>query len=266
MKKVQCVVVLAFMIALLPLGGALAANQEVSTTSSVDSDAMTILMNMANFVAKAKAFSLTMVTGYDSVQENGQKIEFGDVRNIVVQRPDHIREDITQREGTKAEFIFNGKEIYVFNSRDNVYGTVKKSGTIEQAITYFTEELQMRLPLAMLFSAGLPDFLKEHVKTLYYVDTSIIEGVACDHLAARGLNVDFQVWIQQGDKPLPLRVVITYKDAGGEPQFWAQIQDWNLSPKISSSLFAIKPPEGAEKISFVALMHEKSQPGEKKGE
>ena len=67
------------------------------------------------------------------------------------------------------------------------------------------------------------------------------------HLAARTDTVDFQVWVADGDKPLPQRVVITYKKAKGEPQFWAQFSDWNLAPAMRIRHSAAKPPDGAQK-------------------
>jgi hypothetical protein len=73
-------------------------------------------------------------------------------------------------------------------------------------------------------------------------------------LAGRTETVDYQVWITEGAQPLPLRVVLTYKNAEGQPQFQAHFSDWNLSPEIQDSQFAFAPPEGARKISFLAQL------------
>jgi hypothetical protein len=77
--------------------------------------------------------------------------------------------------------------------------------------------------------------------------------VPCDHLAVRtSKGVDFQVWVAQGSEPLPRRIVITYKEETGQPQFWADLSDWNLSPEISDTLFTFTPPAGADRIQFLA--------------
>jgi hypothetical protein len=65
-------------------------------------------------------------------------------------------------------------------------------------------------------------------------------------------GVDFQVWVAQGGEPLPRRIVITYKDETGQPQFWADLSNWNLAPDVSDALFAFAPPNGAERIQFLA--------------
>ena len=78
-----------------------------------------------------------------------------------------------------------------------------------------------------------------------YVETTIIADVPCDHLAVRTAGgVDFQVWIAQGSEPLPRRIVITYKDEHGQPQFWADLSNWNLAPDVFDALFAFTPPYG----------------------
>jgi hypothetical protein len=66
--------------------------------------------------------------------------------------------------------------------------------------------------------------------------------------------VDFQVWVADGDKPLPQRVVITYKKDKGQPQFRALFSDWNLAPAITDATFSAKPPEGAAKVAFVTQL------------
>jgi hypothetical protein len=62
------------------------------------------------------------------------------------------------------------------------------------------------------------------------------------------------VWISQGDRPLPLRVVLTYKNTPGQPQFRAQFSDWNFDIKPADSLFAFTPPAGVNRIPFAATL------------
>jgi hypothetical protein len=49
-------------------------------------------------------------------------------------------------------------------------------------------------------------------------------------------------------------VVLTYKNAEGQPSFRAQFSDWNLTPDIQDNQFAFVPPEGARKIAFLAQL------------
>jgi hypothetical protein len=123
----------------------------------------------------------------------------------------------------------------------------------------------MRFPLAELLSSKLAETLAKKVSAAYYVGEESIAGVPCDHLALRGDQADMQLWIPQDAQPLPRRLVITYKDAAGQPQFWAQFGDWNLSPEVPDSLFAFTPPEGAAKIAFAARKPVSTVAGKQQG-
>lgn len=235
------------------LVGTLTGAQTPGTAAPTrDKQVMSILKRMADFLSHAQRFSVMVDIGFDVVQDAGEKLEFGETRKIVVRRPDHARIDITKRDGATSGFIFDGKEIAVFNTRENVYATAARPGTLDEAIDYFINDLDMRFPLAELFSSKLAETLQDKVRAASYVEQASIAGVPCDHLALRGDQADVQLWIAQGDQPLPRRLVITYKNDVGQPQFWAQFSEWNLSPDVPDSLFTFTPPEGAAKIAFTA--------------
>jgi hypothetical protein len=82
-----------------------------------------------------------------------------------------------------------------------------------------------------------------------YVGKSRVGGVDTDHYAYRTGEIDYQVWIQTGDKPLPRKLVITSKKQPAQPEYTA-VMTWDLSPKIDDASFAFTPPEGASKIPF----------------
>lgn len=251
MVQVRLVAVLAWALALLLVGAPISAQQTSPTDQNKSEEqAMAVLKRTAEFLTKAQRFSVTADIGFDAVQDSGQKIEFGETRKIVLHRPDHLRIDATKRDGSKSELIFNGKEIALFYAKENVYATEAKPGTVDEVIAYFVNDLGMRLPLAELLDSNLYKMLQERAREAAYVEKSSIAGVPCDHIALRGDQADVQLWVAQGNQPLPQRVVITYKREDGRPQFWANFTKWNLSPKVPDSLFVFTPPTGAAKIAF----------------
>lgn len=230
------------------------AQQSSVTAAQIEEKAMSSLMRMAEFLAKAQRFSVTADIGYDVAQNWGQKLEFGATRKIVARRPDRMAIDIADRDGNKRGFRFDGKQIAFFGLDEKVYATAQKSGDLDAVITYFTRDLRMPLPLAELFSNNLPKTLKERVSEAYSVEDAMMGGTQCEHLALRNDLVDAQVWVAKGDKPVPQRIVLTYKLENGQPQFWADFRDWNFAPETPDSLFTFTPAEGARRIQFVAGM------------
>jgi len=209
-----------------------------------------ILMRMAGYLAGAPAFSVSVRSGYDAVQKSGQKIEFGETRRVTLSRPDKLRMEGESSDGAKTLTVFTGKEIVRIDSARNVYATAPQPGGIDASIAHFINDLGMRLPLSPLLLSRLPAEFEKRVKSVDYVEKTNILGAPAHHLAARTDTVDFQVWVAEGEKPAPLRVVITYRKAAGQPQFWAQFSDWNLAPAIGEATFAPPLPAGAQQVEF----------------
>ena len=88
------------------------------------------------------------------------------------------------------------------------------------------------------------------------VGPSVVGGVKTTHLAFRGGEVDWQIWIEDGDKPLPRKFILSSKKVSGEPEFTVLIRNWDVAPKLSDQEFNFKPPKGAKKIEFLRLTAE----------
>jgi hypothetical protein len=231
----------------------LSAEKQGSNQSPSEIRATSILKNMSEYLAQAGRFSVTIRDGYDVVQESGQKIEFGEHRMVTVSRPDRLRIEVERSDGQKDLVIFDGKDMTIYAANQNIYATTSRQGTLDQAIKYAVDDLKIRMPLSLMLLSTLPSELDNLGVSADYVETTTIADVPCDHLAARTTGgVDFQIWVAQGSEPLPRRIVITYKDENGQPQFWADLSNWNLAPDVSDTFFAFTPPDGAERIQFLA--------------
>jgi hypothetical protein len=208
-------------------------------------DGKALLMEMAGKLAQAQQFSVTMHMSYDAVQDSGQKIEFSELRKVIIQRPNNLRVDAQQSDGDQSCLIFDGKTITLFSKKENVYSRTSHPGDVDAAIRYAGGQMGIRIPLARILVTDLPQELKKMVTRVEYVEKNTL-GAPLDHIAVRSKKVDLQVWIAE-DK-LPRRIILTYKNAPGQPQFRAEFTDWNLTPKIPAETFKFTPPQGAEKI------------------
>jgi hypothetical protein len=213
-----------------------------------------ILKGMADYLAGLKAFTFTFRSGYDVVQPTGQKIEFGETRRVAMDRPSRLRVEEVASDGTRDLAIFDGRTVTVLKADSNVFAQAPQPGTVDDALVYLVRDLKMRMPLAQLMTTRLPVELPRRVKSIDYVESTDIYGVPSDHIAGRTDSVDFQFWVTEGDHPLPLRVVITYLQSPGEPQYWANFTDWNATPKFKKDEFQFTPPKDARQIPFAVQL------------
>jgi len=245
--------VLAVLTAAVAVGPAHAADPTPAPEASAqDRTARALLLGMAEFMARAPAMSVTMRSGYDAIQADGRRIEFGERRRIQMQRPDKLRVDVERSDGERGTVVFDGRWITAFKPAENVYARVEKPGTLDQVLVYMVRDLRATLPLARMFTTGFPVDLDKRVTSVAFVEECSLFDVPTDHVAVSSAEVDLQLWIARGPQPLPRRVVITYKNDAGEPQFRADLYDWSVPAKFDAAAFAFVPPAGAEQIMYLA--------------
>lgn len=263
---------------LLLLAPAVSAGQESATapgtptndtgteTTLRNQDVETILLSTTGFLARLPAFGVTIRSSYDAIQPDGQRIEFGEIRKILLQRPDRLRVEALRSDGDQNLVLFDGQLITAYKAGDNVFARVAQPGTVDDAVIYLVRDLQVRLPLARLLLSSLKEELQQQVEAVRYVEENVLYEEPVDHLAFRTAAVDAQLWVMQGDQPLPRRIVITYRDDPGQPQFRADFLDWDINPEIKRDSFLFSPPEGAEEILFLAPVPQQVLPVERGGQ
>jgi hypothetical protein len=73
--------------------------------------------------------------------------------------------------------------------------------------------------------------------------------VTCQQYAFRQDGLDWQIWIQNGDFPLPRKVVLTTTTDDARPQYVATYT-WNLAPSFSNDAFTFTPGKDAKRITI----------------
>ena len=216
---------------------------------SIDPHAMEIVQRMAERIVAAERLSLSGEVAWDVVQADGQTLEFGATREVVLQRPDRLRVDMKLREGGQRRLLYDGKQIVLEDLEHNVYAIDPHTGPVDDMAAFVANRLGVPVALSEFLSPDLPKLLSENLESASYVGESTIDEVHCDHVALRNDRVGMQLWVGQEDS-LPRRITITYEQEEGRPQFRARLSGWDLSPKVKDSTFAFDPPKDAEKIAF----------------
>ena len=109
------------------------------------------------------------------------------------------------------------------------------------------------IPGADLLLSGAYDEMMKDVLDAKHIGQGVIDGHECEHLAFRNNDVDWQIWIQLGDHPIPRQYVITSKAVTGAPQYTLRIKDWKTDVQVPADAFAFKPPADAKKVDISAL-------------
>jgi len=232
----------------------------VDSSTGVDEQALAILKKATSYLTGLNQFRLKGLAAIDVVQDSGQKLQFGSTAEVTVKRPNRIYASRTLDEGDVRRFWYDGAVATLYEESSNVYTKIPVFDTIDETLDYLETVFKDPRPLADLLYNDLSPLLKVPLSGSY-VGESYLGVTACDHLAFRGKSLDWQFWVERGEKPLIRKVVITYKELPGEPQFVAHLVEWDTQPELSDAIFQFSPPEGARQIRFVTLRKNDSEKG-----
>ena len=225
------------------------AGAAAPAANAVDASSIQALKDMGGHLQSLKRFRVeTEVTG-ERVLADGQKLQHTATAEMDVQRPNKIRV-LMQSARSQREIVYDGKTVTLFTPAQKYYSTVEFTGTIGELIDKLEEGYGVELPLSDLFLFGTPAAPLDKIESAMNAGQDFIDDDLCDHFAFRQGNIDWQIWITTGSKPLPRKVVITNRADEARPQSVSLI-DWNLKPTFKDSVFKFTPPKGATKIEIV---------------
>jgi hypothetical protein len=236
------VIALLFGITLIP--GAHAQSQ--------DDGAKKLLKTMSDYVASQKNISIVYDSDIEVITAELQKIQFASSGQLQISRPDKVH---ASRTGGYAdvEFFFDGKTFTFYGKHLNAFAQSQSAGSVDQLVDRLRGEYFVEAPGADLLLSNVYDKLIEDVIEAKHIGLGVIDGVECEHLAFRNLDVDWQVWVEVGARPIPRKYVITSKAVTGGPQYTLRIKDWKTDVAPAVDAFAFKAPAGAKKVDFKEL-------------
>ena len=244
-KPFHCWLVSAFaaVAAVLPIAS-------LAQQSEVDPDAIQLLRRSTDYLARQKQFRVDTDTTIEVVLSTGQKLQFGTRVLITVQRPNRLR---AERVGelVNQTFYYDGNTLSMHLPDQKYYATEPAPPTIEAMLDFARDELNVIAPGADLIYSNASDRLTEDLTSAFVVGKAVVGGVHCDHIAFRNPQVDWQVWIEEGGKPVPRKFIVTSKLMPQSPQFIVVLSKWEPAPNLADDTFKFVPPQGSQKIEFL---------------
>jgi len=227
-------------------GSAAAQTPAAAAKAAIEPEAMASLKAMSAYLRTLKTFQVEAAVIDEDVLEDGQKVQYTGVTNFLAQMPNRLRVDISNERRDRL-YLYDGKEFTMFAKRLNYYATIPAPPTIAQLADTMEEDYGYSVPLVDLFRWGSASWTPDDITAATDFGPSDIEGTTCQHYLFRQADIDWQLWIQKGDYPLPRKLVITTKTDEARPQHTV-VYTWNLAPSFNDRAFVFDPPEGAGKV------------------
>ena len=224
----------------------------VMGADGIDPEADRILRSMSGYLGGLSAFSMNADIDNEIVDLQGQKLQFSSYAQFVIARPAKFH---VLRKGAFAdvEIVFDGKTLTLHGKNANAYLQVGGPETIDEATRALGLETGIDMPGVEFLDADPYAGLVSNVLSSDYLGTVYVNGVECHYLTFRAAQVDWQLWVATGDKPLPMKYVITSKWVTAAPQYSIRFRDWDTDPDIEAEQFGFQAPKGATKLDSIPV-------------
>lgn len=223
-----------------------------SQAPAVDPAAVQKLKQATEFLAGLPQFSVKTDNVIEELQFSGHRVDHDLSNSVTIKRPDKMR---AARAGGLMDqrLFYDGKSMTLYNPNEKVYATEPAPDTIEKMIELAREKIGILLPAADLLYRNAFPLMMQDVTLAVVVGKSVIGGVTCDHLLFSRPEVDFQLWIADGDKPWPLKYVVTETGTPARLSITTVLSGWDTAAVLDDSGFEFVPPKGTQPIEFMPL-------------
>lgn len=230
-----------------------ALNRRIELVRVTDSpEAKKLLKAMSDYLAAQKALSFSYDSNLQVVTNTEQKLGLASSGTVTLNRPDRVH--ATRSGGfVDTETVFDGKTLTLLGKNVNKYTQVEMHGTVDQLIDELKDKHGLPLPAADLLMSNAYEELMQGVYDTKDLGSGFVNGKECDSLAFRKDDVDFQIWVAQGEQPYPCRLVITSRQVKGGPEYSIEIRDWKSGDAVAADDFAFKNTTNAEKVDVTGL-------------
>jgi hypothetical protein len=214
-----------------------------------DARAIEVLKSASAYTASLDRVVLKSVSLTDARLGGGLMVSNSTEVKVSVERPGSAHISSFDGINTK-ELFFRGGKFTVYNSENSYYAQTEIPNNLDAAMEFILEDLDVEAPLMdLIFHDTTKRLIGSQETIIYLADKARIAGVDCHHLAVRGPESDVQLWVEEGDRPMLRKIIITSKWEGGSPRFVANLK-WDTSPDFKDDVFDFKAPEGSINIGF----------------
>lgn len=213
-----------------------------------DPAAEALVKKMSDYMGGLKSFSADAAVVDEMIMGDGLKLTALRSGSFKLRRPDHF---YMSRKGMvrDQEVFYDGKHLKVYAKSAEAVLDLPVEGDVDMVLDKAVEVFGAELPARDLLSVDSYTPLMEPVEESAALGSVEIDGRTCRHLVFRTDEVDWQLWVEEGDRPLPCRYTITSKWTYAAPTYSVTFSNWAVDPELADDVFSLTIPEGIQSVT-----------------
>jgi len=221
------------------------------TQATVDPNAVDALKKMSRYLMSLNTVEINSTASIDMVTADGQRIQFDGTSDYKVKRPGFVIHFVS--DAKSRDFYYDGRQFTMYSPNLGYYATVDAPATNREVLDKIYDRYGIRLPLEDLFRWNdVGNDRAKNFKSAMMIGPATLDGAKTMHYAFREPEVDWEVWIQDGDQPLPRKLSIVDRTDPSHPTFTARLS-WTINPTFKDSDFTFTPGADAKKIQLATF-------------
>ncbi len=215
----------------------------------IQPEAAEVFDRAAAYLSRAQQFAFTAEMWFDVALDDEVKIQYLRTVEYTVRRPNGLHISVRGAIDSR-ELWYDGETVTYYSPEHELYASAPAPGDIDSALAHVSAEYGMVFPLQDLALADVKATASQEVLRAAHVGMQTLGGVECDHILVIEEELDWQLWVNTGEAPLPRRLVLTFKN---EPLYLgsaATFVNWDFTTDLGDRSFTFVPPPGAMRTEF----------------
>lgn len=217
---------------------------------AISEEASAALLRMGQTLrAEQYSFQVRTIRVYADIK--GDPLHIFHTMKVTVHRPNRLLAEVSGDDG-ENKLVFDGKSAVVYSGAEKKYASVPvPEGTIQAMMQELVGRLGIDFPLADFLAEAPNKAFLTGVTDGRVVGTVMIDGAPYLHLLfSQPPGIELELWLAKNEQSLPKRLIVTYRNLPGQPNFIAEFSDWNFDIHPSDAEFAFQPPPGATPVEL----------------
>jgi hypothetical protein len=230
-------------------GRAESAATTAPQNAAVQPAALAILKAMSDRLAAAEKMSFDVKGAFDVPASNGQPLFYMTRSQVTLERPDKMRV-VTEDDGPREEFTYDGKQMAVFMPDTNMAAIGDAPASLDAMLAKAYVEAGLYFPFVdIIVSDPYASFSRALLSAFVIGQSMLVGNTKTDVIALADGRVQWQIWIGAEDK-LPRLIWSTATGMPEKPRVMVEFTNWKLGDEVEAEESDFAAPSGATVIEF----------------
>lgn len=183
----------------------------------------------SDFLKAAESLRFVASSFFDGQSQSGVRLKRFATHEVVVRRPNELAFVTIFDDGFERRGWFSGSELVVATPAAETYIRLPFEGSVDALLDHVSDTYDISVPFADFVRSDIIAAQRPYLLSIEDAGTRRVANMSVDHIVGESIAADFQIWIQTGDTPLPVRFVATYVREPGDPDYMLTFLEWDLN-------------------------------------